>query len=62
MAATEAADQYDRELTAARETFPEWEIRELADGLIAIPRGTETVSALTVDGLVRKLRGREDKA
>lgn len=53
---TRAEERYDRELAAARESFPEWEIRELHGGLIAIPLGTETVSAVTLDGLVRKLR------
>lgn len=59
-ALTQADDQYDRELQAARETFPDWEIQETHGGLIAVPLGTETVSAITLDALVKKLRERED--
>ena len=55
-ALTQADTQYDRELQAARETFPDWCIRETHGGLIAVPMGTETVSAITLDALVKKLR------
>ena len=58
-ALTQADERYDRELQAARETFPDWCIRETHGGLIAVPKGTETVSAITLDALVRKLRERE---
>lgn len=58
LAYTQADERYDRELTAARDTFPAWDIHEVHGGLIAVPCGTETVSSITLDDLVRKLRER----
>lgn len=60
-ALTLADEAYDKALTAAREAFPAWEIREVCGGLVAIPKGTETVTAITLDGIVRKLREHEQE-
>jgi hypothetical protein len=46
---------YDGELTALRDDFPDWAIHEVAGGLLAVPHGTETVDAITIDGLRAKL-------
>jgi hypothetical protein len=49
-------ERYDNHLSAACESFPEWEIVEALGGLVAVPRGTEVIRASTIDGLVMKLR------
>lgn len=51
-----AQENYDRQLQAAREAFPEWRIIEALGGFVAVPRGTGIISAITLDGLVLKLR------
>lgn len=57
--ASEPESRYGRQLQAARETFPEFDILEALAGLIAVPKGTEVVTAMNVDRLVEKLRERE---
>lgn len=52
---TQQEEWYDRRLAAARAAFPEWDIIESTGGL-AIPKGTEMISGITLDGLVKKLR------
>lgn len=52
----EFLQEEDRQLAAARETFPQWRIVQVFGGFMAIPAGPEPVSATTVDGLVEKLR------
>ena len=53
---TQQDELYDRQLAAARAAFPEWDIIESMGGLAAVPKGTEMVSGITLDGLVKKLR------
>ena len=57
--AGEPESRYGRQLKAARETFPEFDIIEGLSGLIAVPKGTEVTVAMNVDRLVEKLRERE---
>lgn len=57
---TRQEDWHDRQLAAARETFPEWDIIESMGGFAAIPKGTEMISGITLDGLVKKLRQHTD--
>jgi hypothetical protein len=53
---TQQDEWYDRQLAAARAAFPEWDIIESMGGFVALPQGTEMVSGITLDGLVKKLR------
>jgi len=55
---TRQEDWYDRQLAAARAAFPEWDIMESMGGFAAVRKGTEMVSGITLDGLVKKLRER----
>jgi hypothetical protein len=54
----EPESRYGRQLQAARETFPEFDIIDGLSGLIAVPKGTEVLTAMNVDRLVEKLRER----
>jgi hypothetical protein len=49
-------EKYERAIQAAMETFPDWLIIETAGGLCAVPKDTEIVRAISVDGLVASLR------
>jgi hypothetical protein len=51
-----ADDRYIRKLAETRDAFPGWEIRETHLGLIAVPAGSQVISAVTIDALVIKLR------
>lgn len=54
--ARESDEAYDRQLAAARASFPERRIIEVHGGLVAVPADVELVTATTVDSLVAKLR------
>jgi hypothetical protein len=45
-----------RQLEAARAAFPGYDLIETWDGYAAVPAGTQVIRAITVDGLVAKLR------
>lgn len=55
--AREAAEE--RQLAAARDSFPGWKIHEAWDGWMALPEGTPVITAENLDGLVGKLRNLE---
>jgi len=49
----------DRQLKSAQETFPDWEIRPLFGGYVAVPKGTPVITSVDVDGMVMKIYKRE---
>jgi hypothetical protein len=59
LSAAELAD--DARLTAARESFPGWQIIEVFGGYLAIQADSVIVQAIDLDGLVGKLRKQESK-
>jgi hypothetical protein len=54
-------DAAERQLIAARDTLPGWDVIETWSGFLAVPKGTEIVQAITLDALVGKLRQKEDR-
>jgi hypothetical protein len=48
----------DRQLQAAREAFPEWDITPVFGGYLAVPRGTPVVQGMFVEAIVEKIRRR----
>lgn len=54
LAETEA--EADRQLAAARATFPGWRVIETFGGYLAVLAEAEILQSTTVDGLVLKLR------
>lgn len=51
-----ADEREDRLLSAARDSFPDWEIMEALGGYVAVPKDTPLLQAITLDGLVARLR------
>lgn len=54
LSAAELAEQ--ARLTAARESFPGWQIIEVFGGFLAIPADSVILQAIDLDGIVAKLR------
>jgi hypothetical protein len=55
------AEAAERQLLAARDAFPQWDLIETWSGFLAVPKGTEIVQAITLDALVGKIRQKEDR-
>ena len=53
---TAREEEDERQLKAARDSFPGWEIREVFDGFLAVPAGTVVIHSTDLDSIVRKLR------
>jgi len=54
LSAAELAEQ--ARLTAARESFPGWQIIEVFGGFLAIPADSVILQSIDLDGIVAKLR------
>lgn len=54
-----AQDHYERQLQAARDSFPGWDVHEVHGGLLAVPEGTAVITAIEPDTLVMRLREHE---
>jgi hypothetical protein len=50
----------DRQLAAAKQAFPGWDIRPVIGGYLAVPTGTTLIRSATVDGTVAQLRRTSD--
>lgn len=47
---------HERELAEARAEFPEWDIREVFGGWLAVPVGTPVIQGMYLDSIREKLR------
>jgi hypothetical protein len=56
-----AQQQQDAQLAAAEKAFPGWDFIELLSGWLAVPSDTPVIQAVDLDGIVGKLRAREDQ-
>lgn len=53
-------ERQQREVKAAEAAFPRWEFIKIPGGWLTVPKGTPVIQALDMDGIVEKLRARED--
>lgn len=60
---SQSDDLYDRLLAEARGKALElgWDVIESLGGVVAVPRGTGIIAALTIDALMARLREHEER-
>ena len=58
--ATQRDADNERWLAAAKEAFPGWDFHQVMTGWMAVPAGATVIQALTLDGIVEKLRQHEN--
>jgi hypothetical protein len=51
----------ERYLKAAQEAFPDWDFHPVFAGWEAVPKGTPVIRSMDLDGIIEKLRQREDR-